>query len=191
MAKAAFHKGQKVFVTPVGTWAIVEKVMPQWVKGLDEPLKIHYDVGLGREFSASELIADKSDRPDDSIGDLERWRVMREKNRWTDRGEQVSHPHPGTFPKVVTDEKDWGGWRVPSAEYDRDPQKIEFQARIIAASPEMLRITRTLARNVAQNPDDFPDEIVTLAKQAKALLRLIYETPAAEVRPQTDNRKSA
>ena len=36
MAKALFHKNQKVFVKPVGTWAIVERVLPQWVKGMDE-----------------------------------------------------------------------------------------------------------------------------------------------------------
>ena len=35
MAKAAFHKNQKVFVKPVGTWAVVEQVLPQWVKGLE------------------------------------------------------------------------------------------------------------------------------------------------------------
>ena len=62
MAKAAFHKNQRVFVKPVGTWAVVEKVMPQWVKGLDEPLKVYYDVGLGREFASSELTAEKAER---------------------------------------------------------------------------------------------------------------------------------
>ena len=75
MAKAAFHKNQKVFVKPVGTWAVVEQVLPQWVKGLEEPLKVHYDVGLGREFSASELVADKSAQSDDELADIENWRV--------------------------------------------------------------------------------------------------------------------
>jgi hypothetical protein len=58
MAKAAFHKGQKVFVKPVGTYAFVEQVLPHWVKGVEEPLKIHYDVGFGREFAAHELMAE-------------------------------------------------------------------------------------------------------------------------------------
>ena len=30
MAKAKFHKSQRVFVKPVGTWAHVEAVVPQW-----------------------------------------------------------------------------------------------------------------------------------------------------------------
>ena len=59
MAKALFHKNQKVFVKPVGTWAIVERVLPQWVKGMEEPLRVHYDVGLGRDFSANELVAER------------------------------------------------------------------------------------------------------------------------------------
>ena len=40
MAKAQFHKNQRVYVKTVGTWALIEKVMPQWAKGLDEPLRI-------------------------------------------------------------------------------------------------------------------------------------------------------
>jgi len=55
MAKALFHKNQRVYVKPVGTWALVERVVPHWVKGIDEPIRIHYDLGLGREFSADEL----------------------------------------------------------------------------------------------------------------------------------------
>ena len=86
MAKAAFHKNQKVFVKPVGTWAVVEAVLPQWVKGLEEPLKIHYDVGLGREFSASELVADKGHSPVDDVADFDNWRISRARNRWKERG---------------------------------------------------------------------------------------------------------
>ena len=83
MAKAAFHKNQKVFVKPVGTWALVERVLPQWVKGLEEPLKVHYDVGLGREFSSSELVADKAAGPlDDDVADLDNWRIARAARRW-------------------------------------------------------------------------------------------------------------
>ncbi len=46
MAKALFHKNQRVFVRPVGTWAVIERVVPQWVKDVPEPLKVFYDVGL-------------------------------------------------------------------------------------------------------------------------------------------------
>ena len=55
MAKAQFHKNQRVYVKPVGTWALIEHVVPHWAKGLDEPIRVHYDVGLGREFAAEEL----------------------------------------------------------------------------------------------------------------------------------------
>ncbi len=179
MAKAAFHKNQKVFVKPVGTWAVVERVLPQWVKGLDEPLKVHYDVGLGREFSASELTPDKSAIPLDDVADLDNWRINRARNRWKDPHEAQEHPHPGTFPVVTTDEKNWGGWRVPSAEYDRDPAKIEFQARIIEAAPRLMRIAQALAKFGLNNADDTPAEMLTMAKKSTALLRRIYDTPQA------------
>jgi hypothetical protein len=55
MAKAKFHKSQRVFVKPVGTRAYVEAVVPKWVKGCDEPIKIAYDCGMGREFGQDEL----------------------------------------------------------------------------------------------------------------------------------------
>jgi hypothetical protein len=55
MAKAQFHKNQKVWVEAVGAWAIVEKIVPIWSPGFDEPVRITYEVGLGREFRAEEL----------------------------------------------------------------------------------------------------------------------------------------
>jgi hypothetical protein len=55
MAKAKFHKSQRVFVKPVGTWAYVEAVVPKWVKGCEEPIKIAYDCGIGGEFTQEEL----------------------------------------------------------------------------------------------------------------------------------------
>jgi hypothetical protein len=58
MAKAQFHKNQRVFVRTVGTWSVIEKVIPQWAKGIDEPLRVFYDVGLGRDFAGEELQAD-------------------------------------------------------------------------------------------------------------------------------------
>lgn len=177
MAKASFHKNQKVFVKPVGTWAIVEAVLPQWVKGLDEPLKIYYDVGLGREFSASELMADKTSAPIEELADFDNWRINRARNRWKDSVEVPNHPQPGTYPVVTTDEKNWGGWRVPSAEYDRDPLRIEFQARIIEAAPHLMRISKALAQFGHNHSDDMPAELLDLAKKANALLRRVYETP--------------
>jgi hypothetical protein len=177
MAKASFHKNQKVFVKPVGTWAVVEAVLPQWVKGLDEPLKIYYDVGLGREFSASELMADKASAPLDELADFDNWRINRAPNRWKDTTEVPNHPQPGTYPVVTTDDRNWGGWRVPSAEYDRDPQRIEFQARIIEAAPHLMRISKALAQFGHNHSDDMPAELLDLAKKANLLLRRVYETP--------------
>jgi hypothetical protein len=177
MAKAAFHKNQKVFVKPVGTWAVVEQVLPHWVKGLEEPLKVHYDVGLGREFSASELVADKSGTLIDEVADMDNWRIARARNRWKDSEDTTSHPYPGTFPVVTTDEKNWGGWRVPSAEYDRDPERIEFQARIIESSPHLMRIAKALAQFGHSYSEDMPAELLDLSKKATMLLRRIYDRP--------------
>lgn len=176
MAKAAFHKNQKVFVKPVGTWAVIEQVLPQWVKGLDEPLKVHYDVGLGREFSAGELVADKSASSEDERADIENWRVSRAKNRWNESGEVPNHPNPGTYPVIRTDEKDWGGWRVPSSEYDRDPNRIEFQARIIQAAPHLMRVAKALAQFGRNYSDEMPSELLILSKKCHTLVRGIYET---------------
>ena len=55
MAKAKYHKSQRVFVKPVGTWAHVEAVVPKWVKGCEEPIKISYECGMVRAFAQEEL----------------------------------------------------------------------------------------------------------------------------------------
>ncbi len=183
MAKAAFHKSQRVFVKPVGTWAVVERVLPQWVKGLDEPLKIHYDVGLGREFAASELAAERATQEVDDSVEFENWRITRARNRWRDSHEVPDHPQPGSYPVVTTDDKNWGGWRVPSSEYDRDPQKIEFQARMIEATPHLMNIARQLAQFGLNNADDMPAELLDLAKNATRVLRRVYETQGAAAAP--------
>lgn len=180
MAKALFHKNQKVYVKPVGTWAIVERVLPQWVKGMDEPLRIHYDVGLGREFSAQELTAeDATDRRGGAEHDLlmEHWRVFRAKNRWGTDDDNQDHPHPGTFPVVQTDENDWGGWRVPGSEYDRDPLRIEYQARLISNSPQMLKLIKRLVDMVSAAPENFPSEAREIARTGVHILRHVYDVP--------------
>ncbi|NWG44948.1 MAG: hypothetical protein HXY25_00165, partial [Alphaproteobacteria bacterium] len=167
MAKAHFHKNQRVFVRPVGTWALVERVVPHWTKGLDEPIRVFYDVGLGREFSADELEAeqDKPYRP----GEGEIWRVLRQHNRWQRPDECAHHPHPGTYPVVVTAESDWGGWRVPGAEYDLDPDRVEAQARLIAQMPALRRLAETLVQIARLHPD-LPAELGHLAREAREVL---------------------
>lgn len=177
MAKAIYQKGQKVWVKAVGAWATIEKVLPQWVRGVEEPLKVLYDVGLGREFQASELIAET--REDKSVGvETERWRVMRLRNRMSIENADARHPFPGTFPVVVTDELDWGGWRVPAAEYERDPDRIEFQARLLMSAPVLLAAVKELSQYAERCAErsDTPDPALQKAIQvARFALRQVYE----------------
>src|SRR6516165_2288975 len=107
MAKAHFHKNQRVYVKTVGTWALVERVVPHWAKGLDEPLRVHYDVGLGREFAAEEL---QGEQPvgNGAVRSSENWRVVRSRNKWQPTEDCARHPFPGTFPVGVTGGKEWG-----------------------------------------------------------------------------------
>ncbi len=177
MAKAQFHKHQRVWVEAVGSWAAVEKILPVWTKGFDEPVKITYDVGLGREFRAEEL------RADDATAAVltpegDPWRLMRARNKWQGPEECVHHPFPGTFPVVVTDANDWGGWRTPGAEYDRNPGKIERQARLIAHAPQLLKLAQVLIASVSEAPGDAPPELLKLAKAAEVVTRAITHDPA-------------
>jgi hypothetical protein len=181
MAKAQFHRNQKVWVSTVGTYATIEKIVPIWAKGFDEPVRITYDVGLGREFLAHELQAEDRVEEVAEAPDGSTWRLMRARNKWQAPEDCGHHPNPGTFPVVVTDAADWGGWRVPGAEYDRDPGKIEQQARLIAAAPRLLTIIRDLAVVVAEAPEDCPQSIQRLAQHAAALQR--YVTDARPTSP--------
>ena len=122
MAKTVFQKNQKVWVESVGCWATVDKIVPIWAKGFDEPVRVTYDVGLGREFQAHELKAEDKVDPQEG-GLVSSWRVLRARNKWQQEGDCAHHPYPGTYPVVVTDPNDWGGWRTPGAEYDRDPHR--------------------------------------------------------------------
>lgn len=178
MAKALFHKSQRVYVKPVGTWAMIERVVPHWVKDIPEPLKISYDCGLGREFQASELISEKTMNNRDQMEEediaLEKWRIQRMHNR-AGAATNDSHPYPGTYPAVLTDEQDWGGWRVPGAEYDRDPQRIEHQARMIVNAPDLIRIARKLTEVADDQAERFPKELAAAAKRCTSILQYVYE----------------
>lgn len=176
MAKALFHKGQRVFVKSVGTWASIEQVLPQWVKGCEEPLKVFYDVGLGREFAGHELAGEEKRAPAFD-GDVENWRVMRLRAQWELDGADPRDPRRGTFPAVVTDALDWGGWRVPKAEYDRDPDRIEFQARVIANGLRLLRIARELSQ-FGEEHRTMPPALAALVGRADAILREVYHDPS-------------
>ncbi len=177
MARAQFQKGQKVWVESVGAWAQVEKVLPVWAKGFDEPVRITYEVGLGREFQAAELQLPADDNlAATALGD---WRILRARNKWQEPADCAHHPFPGSYPVVVTDKADWGGWRVPGAEYDRDPERIEFQSRLIAAAPDLMELARELVETVSENPDDAPPESVRLARRARDVLRQITDVLGA------------
>ena len=96
MAKAVYHRHQRVYVDPVGTWAVIDRINPVWVKGFDEPVKVTYDCGLGRDFTAEELTPE----PERSEGGEPRgegnWRLMRARNKWQNQDESSTHPFPGT-----------------------------------------------------------------------------------------------
>lgn len=172
MARAQFQKGQKVWVECVGAWAQVEKVQPVWAKGFDEPVRVTYDVGLGREFQAAELSLPSED---EAASDVDGWRLLRARNKWQSAEDTPHHPYPGTYPVVVTDRADWGGWRVPGAEYDRDPARIEFQARLITAAPGLMKLAQRLIDAVAENPEDAPPESLALAREARDLLKSVTQ----------------
>ena len=180
MAKAQFHRNQKVWVDSVGAWATVERIVPTWARGFDEPVRITYDLGLGREFHAHELRPeDGVAEPADSAAGGAAWRLMRARNKWQQPDDCTHHPFPGTFPVVVTDQADWGGWRVPGAEYDRDPRRIEFQARLIAECPRLLKLARSLQAFIGETPEDAPAELQAMAEACGQIIRRIEECPAA------------
>ena len=176
MARAQFQKGQKVWVECVGAWAQIEKVQPVWAKGFEEPVRVTYDVGLGREFLGHELLLPTED-PAANAG--ESWRLMRARNKWQTADDCPHHPFPGTYPVVVTDKADWGGWRVPGAEYDRDPDQIEFQARLIAAAPRLMALAERMVSSVGEAPDDAPPEMQLLAREARTVLKTVTDVLAA------------
>ncbi len=181
MAKANFHRHQRVYVEPVGTWAVIDKVNPVWVKGFDEPVRVTYDCGLGRDFGEHEIVAEaeaEREVPEHN------WRLMRARNKWQTPEESRNHPFPGTYPIVVTDVNDWGGWRVPGAEYERDPGLIEMQARLIAAAPRLLKLIRDLRDYVRDNADQADNDLIALAKRAENLQQAVEnEAPEAGARP--------
>ena len=172
MAKAQFHKSQRVFVKPVGTWALIERVVPHWAKGLDEPIRVHYDVSLGREFTADELQAEQP-LPDGKQTDDGQWRVVRQRNKWQPEEDCARHPVPGTYPVVFTGKADWGGWRVPGAEYDLDPVKIERQARMIASAPMLVHVATGLVEWARKSGEDMPTALVDLSNEAQDVLKIV------------------
>jgi len=169
MAKAQFHKNQRVYVKPVGIWGMIERVVPQWTKGIAEPLRVLYDVGLGREFVTDELQAEAPAAEATTDGS-ENWRILRARNKWQAVQDCGHHPVPGTFPVIVTGLSQGGGWRVPGAEYDLNPQKVELQARIIASAPRLADFASSLLNWARQSGEEMPTQLVRLAHDAQDIL---------------------
>ena len=186
MARAQFHKGQRVWVETVGVWVQIEQIKPVWAKGFDEPVRITYDVGLGRDFLGHEL---QLPIEDTSLGAMGDWRILRARNKWQDAADCAHHPHPGTYPVVVTDKQDWGGWRVPGAEYDRDPNRMEFQARLIANAPQLFDLAREFVEVTSEEIDNVSPEIHRLGLLARKLLSQVVETTAAPVENSADKEE--
>jgi hypothetical protein len=166
MARAQFHKNQRVYVRPVGTWALIERVVPQWTKGLEEPIRVFYDVGLGREFAAEELQGEASIAPAPEDNGEAQWRILRASNKWQSPAETATHPFPGTYPVVITGEAEWGGWRVPGSEYALSPDRIERQARLLASAPRLAAIVKQLSEWAKQSPEDIPEALLDLVRQS-------------------------
>src|SRR5262249_36995115 len=124
------------------------------------------------EFAAEELQCETF--PTGVVADVsEQWRLVRARNKWKPAEECAHHPYPGTHPQIVTGETDWGGWRVPGAEYDLYPERIERQARMIAQAPKMIAVLQALVDQVKEAPENAPDEIAALATEANSLIRYI------------------
>ena len=169
MAKAIFHKSQRVYVKPIGTWAHIEQVIPKWAQGISEPIKIHYDIGMGRPFMADELEAEEVAVGRTATNEGE-WRILRGQNKWRSADECQHHPYPGTHPLIATGDLDWGGWRVPGTEYDRDPNRVEQQALLIAKAPVLAGLLTDLVRLSDEMGDELPSSIAELGVRARKQL---------------------
>lgn len=170
MAKAQFHKNQRVYVKPVGTWAVIERVVPQWVKDVSEPLRVFYDVGLGRDFAAAELQTEAVAELSHLDPEAEEWHVARAANKWRSAEECAHHPYPGTYPIIVTSSHEAGGWRVPGVEYDLSPNRIELQAKVMAGAPKMMLVLSRFLEIARTNPENLSEEMILLARDAEAAL---------------------
>jgi hypothetical protein len=71
---------------------------------------------------------------------------------------------------VVTGDAEWGGWRVPGAEYDLDPQRVEEQARLIAYAPQLAAFAGALVDWARKSGEDMPNALAELAHNAQDIL---------------------
>jgi hypothetical protein len=101
--------------------------------------------------------------------------VVRGQNRWKSAEQCAHHPYPGTHPVVVTSDREWGGWRVPGAEYDLDPYRIEKQAQVIARAPVLQKLLEEFVQRAEQEPENLSDDLAKLARIARRVLSEISD----------------
>ena len=70
----------------------------------------------------------------------------------------------------MTTERDWGGWRVPGAEYDLDPYRIEHQAEIIVRAPILLKLLEEFVERAEQEPENLSEDMTKLAQLARRII---------------------
>ncbi len=71
---------------------------------------------------------------------------------------------------VVTTDRDWGGWRVPGAEYDLDPYRIEHQAQLIVRAPLFMKLLEEFLQLADQEPENLSHDMTKLAQIARRVL---------------------
>jgi hypothetical protein len=72
-------------------------------------------------------------------------------------------------------ERDWGGWRVPGAEYDLDPYRIEHQAEVIVRAPIFMKLLEEFLEHAEQEPENLSDDLTKLAQVARRILGELAE----------------
>ena len=65
---------------------------------------------------------------------------------------------------------------------DRDPARVEHQARVIANALRLMRVARELIEFAQDNPHETPNQLSDLARQAEMLMAAIYH----EAKPKMD-----
>ena len=73
----------------------------------------------------------------------------------------------------MTGEAEWGGWRVPGAEYALSPARIEKQARLLACSPRLAAIVKQLAEWGKSSPNDVPEALLEILRQGSEMIETL------------------
>jgi len=138
-----------------------------WAKGIDEPLRVYYDVGLGREFAADELQAEQP--------------LAENGHAATRIGASCAPGINGSRRKIAhaipsrhLSDRYHGAGRVgrlarPGAEYDLDPLRIERQAASSPAYPAR-KLRAGTGPMGAQVRREMPVALADLAHQAQDIL---------------------